>query len=124
MKSYLIPRLTASQVHVLQEAGVAFYVFDQAKQSYIVEGQDLRLALDRLKATATESASNFENIVELTLDYYAVDENDLVFIEGTRVAVETNGQGLPKQSFLTLVERDPRPGRASLHRAAHAAQRR
>jgi len=104
MKSYLIPSLTENQVRLLQDAAVTFYVFDQAKQSYIVVGDHLNRALDLLKCNAEESPSPFENVIQLTLTIRPPEVEQFVQVAGTSITIKTNGTPPPKTECITLID--------------------
>jgi hypothetical protein len=104
MKNYLIPNLTAGQVKALQAAGLQCYIFDDSNQSFIVESENLALVQQLLKARAKTSPSQFENIISVELEYYAVVQENLVPVEGTNVTVEANGSELPKAKFVKLID--------------------
>lgn len=67
MKSYLVPGLDVAQKQRLTDAGINFYAFDDT--SVIVEEPQLAALLSALGATATESATEFENMFKLKLRF-------------------------------------------------------
>jgi hypothetical protein len=74
MKSYVISGLTASQTKILQEAGVTFFPFDEARQSYLFEN-DLNRTLKLLGASAREEPNPpFNDVVELVLTFPTVEQ--------------------------------------------------
>jgi hypothetical protein len=73
MKSYLVPGLDGAQRQRLQDAGVIFY--EWAGDTLIQEDQ-LQLALKTLgAATATEEATEYENMFKLALRYRTAEDN-------------------------------------------------
>lgn len=70
MKSYLMPGLDGAQRQRLTDAGVVFY--DWAGD-LLVEEPHLHTALKVLGATATEQATDYENMFKLALRYVSAD---------------------------------------------------
>jgi len=64
MKSYLVTGLDEAQQKRLKEAGVEFYEWEKA---VLIEQPQLTSLLNVLNATATESPSDYENVVLLKL---------------------------------------------------------
>jgi hypothetical protein len=104
MNSYLVSHLSESQVKVLQDGGITFYVFDQSTQSYIIEGADYPRALQLLNAVASESPSQYTGVIEAKLTVQAPPVEALIDVEGTGVLISTNGNQPPDQRFIAMIE--------------------